>query len=125
MFFASFAYVFELLFSRSDIIETETGRDLILAIIQYRERVNPQKDKFYTSYDGVWNYDTDWPYFLSRVRDLVTVVPGSTQEPPPVPPVERAVMQEGSDQPAVVEVLHHHASFLPDEGYFSAYRAWT
>ena len=125
MFFATFAYVFELLFNRSDIIETETGRDLILAIIQYRERVNPQQDEFYTSYDGVWNYDTDWPYFLSRVRDIVTVVPGSMQEPPPV---ERAEMQEGSDQPsggAVVEVLHHHASFLPDEGYFSAYRAWT
>ena len=44
LFFASFAYVERLLNLESATITTETGRDFILAILQYRERVIPRKD---------------------------------------------------------------------------------
>jgi len=44
LFFASFTYAYRLLSWDSDMIATETDRDLILAILQYRERVIPRKD---------------------------------------------------------------------------------
>jgi len=118
LFFASFAYANRLLFWESDIIATETGRDLILAILQYRERVIPRKDLE----DGFYNmniygqkFDNDWSEFVDKARALGIVVPSLAQEPPAdLPPLESAEMQEELDHPsgdAVVEVSHgHHSS---------------
>jgi len=115
LFFASFVYANRLLFWDYDTIVTETGRDLILAMLQYRERVIPQKDfedEFYNSYG--WNFDNDWSEFVDKARALGIVVPSLAQEPPAaLPPLESAEIQE-LDHPsgdAVVEVLHDsHAS---------------
>jgi len=76
LFFASFAHANWLLGWNSDTITTETGRDLILAILQYREHVIPRKDiedGFYNSYG--WVFDDDWPDFVHRARELDIVVP--------------------------------------------------
>jgi len=116
LFFASFAYAYRLLSSDSDIITTETGRDLILAILQYRERVIPRKDfedEFYNSYG--WNFDNHWSRFVDKARELGILVPPPAQEAPAVlPPLESAEIQPEPDHPsgdAVVEVLHDcHAS---------------
>jgi len=118
LFFASFAYVFWLIFWESDTITTETGRDLILAILQYRERVIPRKDLeagFYNSNIDGWTFDNHWFNFVNEARVLGTVIPPLAQEPPAdLPPLEYAEIQEEPDHPsgdAVVEVLHdHHAS---------------
>jgi len=118
LFFASFAYAHWLLFFHSDIITTETGRDLILAMLQYRERVIPRKDseeRFYNlNYNGL-KFDRDWCYFVDKARALDILVPPLAQEPPAdLPALESAEIQPEPDHPsgdAVVEVLHdHHAS---------------
>jgi len=116
LFFASFTYVRRLLFWESDMITTETGRDLILAILQYRERVIPRKDiedEFYNSYG--WNFDNHWSRFVDKARELGIFVPPLAQEAPAVlPPLESAEIQPEPDHPpgdAVVEVSHDsHAS---------------
>jgi len=117
LFFASFTYVRGLLFWESDIITTETGRDLILAILQYRERVIPRKDLedgFYNLNVYGWKFDNDWSYFVDKARALGIVVPSLAQEPPAdLPPLESAGIQEEPNHPsgdAVVEVLHGHHS---------------
>jgi len=118
LFFASFAYAYRFLSWDSDIIATETGRDLILAILQYRERVIPRKDfeeGFYNLNFYGWKFDNDWSSFVSMARALGIVVPSLAQEPPAdLPSLESAEIQEESDHPsgdAVVEVLHDsHAS---------------
>jgi len=118
LFFASFAYANRLLYWDSDTIVTETGRDLILAILQYRERVIPRKvfeEKFYNlDYHGQ-KFDDDWSKFVNSTRALGIVVPSFAQEPPAdLPPLESAEIQTEPDHPsgdAVVEVLHDsHAS---------------
>jgi len=118
LFFASFAYVYWFLSLDSNIITTETGRDLILAILQYRERVIPRKD----FEDGFYNieiygrkFDDDWSEFVDKARALCIFVPSLAQEPPAdLPPLESAEIQEELDHPsgdAVVEVSHgHHSS---------------
>jgi len=116
LFFASFAYANQLLFRESELITMETGRDLILAILQYRERVIPRKDfedEFYNSYG--WKFDDDWPKFVDKARALGIVVPSLAQEPPAdLPPLESAEIHKEPDHPsgdAVVEVSHdHHTS---------------
>jgi len=118
LFFASLAYAYWLLSWDSNIITTETGRDLILAILQYRERAIPRKDLedgFYNlkSYGGT--FDHDWSQFVNRARVLGIVVPSLAQEPPvDLPALEYAEIQEEPDHPsgdAVVEVSHgHHSS---------------
>jgi len=118
LFIASFTYVRGLLFLESDIITTETGRDLILAILQYRDRVIPRKDfeeGFYNSDIHGWKFDNDWSYFVDKARVLGIVIPPLAQEPPAdLPPLESAEIQEELDHPsgdAVVEVSHgHHSS---------------
>jgi len=118
LFFASFAYAYCLLLRESDTITTETGRDLILAILQYRTRVIPRKDLedgFYNSNIGRWKFDDDWSEFVDMARAIGIVVPPPTQEPPAdLPSLESAEIQEEPNYPsgdAVVEVLHdHHAS---------------
>jgi len=118
LFFASFAYAYWLLIWDSDIITTETGRDLILAILQYRERVIPRKDLE----DGFYNmniygqkFDDDWSEFVDNARALGIVVPSLAQEPPAdLLSLKSAEIQEELDHPsgdAVVEVSHgHHSS---------------
>jgi len=116
LFFASFTYVRGLLFWGSDIITTETGRDLILAILQYNDRVIPRKDiedEFYNSYG--WKFDNHWSRFVDKARELGILVPPLAQEAPAVlPPLESAEIQTEPDHPsgdAVVEVWHgHHSS---------------
>jgi len=116
LFFASFAYVYWLLYWESDRIVTETGRDLILAILQYRERVILRKnieDEFYNSYG--WKFDNHWSRFVDKARELGILVPPLAQEAPAVlPPLESAEIQTEPDHPsgdAVVEVSHgHHSS---------------
>jgi len=118
LFFASFAYAHWLLFFRSDIVTTETGRDLILAILQYRERIIPRKDfeeGFYNLNYFEWKFENTWSNFVDKARALGIVIPPLAQEPPAdLPPLEYAEIQEEPDHPsgdAVVEVLHdHHAS---------------
>jgi len=118
LFFASFTYVFWLLILKSDTITTKAGRDLILAILQYRERVIPQKDLedgFYNSNVYGWTFDDNWSDFVDKARALGIVVPSLAQEPPAdLPPLESAEIQEELDHPsgdAVVEVWHgHHSS---------------
>ena len=97
---------------------TETGRDLILAILQYRERIIPRKDLedgFFTSNIYGQKFDDDWSEFVDKARALGIVVPSLAQEPPAaLQPLESAEIQEEPDHPsgdAVVEVLHDcHAS---------------
>ena len=117
LFFASFAYANRLLFWHSDIIATETGRDLILAVLQYRERVIPRKDLkdgFYNTFTLRGTFDKDWADFVDRARKLGIMFPPPAQEPAAdLPPLESGI-QEEPDHPsgdAVVEVLHDcHAS---------------
>jgi len=117
LFFASFAYSNWLLLHNSDIITTATGRDLILAILQYRERVIPRKgfeEGFYNLNIFTWKFDDDWPKLVHKARALGIPVPPLAQEPPAdLPPLESAEIQE-LDHPsgdAVVEVSHgHHSS---------------
>jgi len=116
LFFASFTYANRLFFWDYDTIVTETGRDLILAILQYRERVIPRKDlenEFYNSYG--WKFDDDWPKFVDKARALCIVVPSLAQElPADLPSLESTEIHEKPDHPsgdAVVEVSHgHHSS---------------
>lgn len=113
LFYASFAYVYQLLNWSSDAITTETGRDLILAISQYRERVIPQKaieDGFYNS---TWRtFGNDWPKFENYAGVCGIVVPPSTKELLADPaPIECTEIQENPVHPssdAVVEVLDYH-----------------
>jgi len=121
LFFASFAYANWLLSWDSDIITTETGRDLILAILQYRERVIPRKDLedgFYDLNLYRWKFDNDWSEFVDNARALGILAPPLAQElPADLPSLESAEIQEEADRPsgdAVVEVLNdHHASSRP------------
>jgi len=113
LFFASFAYARWLLFFHSDIIATETGRDLILAILQYRKRVIPQKDfeeGFYNSISDGWTFDNHWSNFVNKARVLGILVPPLAQEPPAdLPSLESAEIRPEPDHPSgdvVVEVLH-------------------
>jgi len=113
LFFASFAYAQWLLFLDSDTIVTETGRDLILAILQYLERVNPRKELeegFYNIDIYDQNFDHDWSEFVNKARALGIVVPSLAQEPPAdLPPLESTEIHEEPDHPsgdAVVEILH-------------------
>jgi len=117
LFFASFTYVRGLLFWDSDTIVTETGRDLILAILQYRERVVPRKDLedgFYNSNIKRQTFDGAWSNFFNKARALGIVVPPLAQEPPAdLPLLQSAEIQTEPGHPsgdAVVEVLHDHAS---------------
>jgi len=117
LFFASFAYANRLLFWHSDIIATETGRDLILAILQYRERVIPRKDledRFYNMNIYEQKFDNDWSEFVDKARAVGIVVPSLAQDPPAdLPPPESADFQglHHSSGDVFVEVLHdHHAS---------------
>jgi len=118
LFFASFAYANWLLSWDSDIIATETGRDLILAILQYRERVIPRKDfeeGFYNLNPYGWTFDDNWSDFVDMARALGIAIPPLAQEPPAdLPPLESAEIQEEPDHSsgdAVVEVSHgHHSS---------------
>jgi len=116
LFFASFTYANRLLFWDYGTIVTETGRDLILAILQYRERVIPRKDledEFYNSYG--WKFDDDWPKFVDNARELDIVVPSLAQGArADLLSLESAEIQTEPDHPsgdAVVEVSHgHHSS---------------
>jgi len=115
LFFTSFTYVFWLLFRESDTITTETGRDLILAILQYRERVNPGKDfedGFYNLNIYGWKFDDHWSYFVNKARALGIAIALPSQEPPgDLPQLESAEIQEELNHPSgdvVVEVLHDH-----------------
>ena len=118
LFFASFAYANWLLLQKSDIITTATGRDLILAILQYRERIIPPKDLedgFYNSNYFGRTFDNHWSEFVDEARALGILVPPLAQEPPAdLPSLESAEIHEEPDHPsgdAVVEVLHDsHAS---------------
>jgi len=118
LFFASFAYAYRLLSWDSDIIKTATGRDLILAILQYRERIIPPKDLedgFYNSNYFGRTFDNHWSEFVDEARALGILVPPLAQEPPAdLPSLESAEIHEEPDHPsgdAVVEVLHDsHAS---------------
>jgi len=115
LFFASFAYANRLLFWHSDIIATETGRDLILAVLQYRERVIPRKDLedgFYNMNIYEQKFDNDWSEFVDKARALGIVVPSLAQGPLADLPPESAEIQElhHSSGDVVVEVLDdHHA----------------
>ena len=84
LLFASLAYVYRLLYyGPSDAITTETGRDLIFAILQYHERIIPRKDiedGFYNSYGDT--FDVAWPYFVDRARKLGVAGPPPDEESP-------------------------------------------
>ena len=115
LFFASFAYIDRLLIVGSDVIATETGRDLILAILQYRERVIPRRDiedRFYNSYGYGWQFDFNWPKFVDLARDLGILVHSLAQEmQTDLAPLKSAEIHEEPDRPsggAVVEVLDDH-----------------
>jgi len=118
LFFASFAYASQFLVLETDTITTETARDLILAILQYRERVIPRKDfedGFYNMNPDEQKFDHEWSEFVDNARVLGIVVPSLAQEPlADLPSLESAEIQEEPDHPsgdAVVEVLHDcHAS---------------
>jgi len=116
LFFASFTYADRLLCWDSDAIVTETGRDLILAILQYCERIIPWKDLedgFYNSNIYRRRFDDDWSEFVNKARALGIVIPPLAQElPADLPSLESGIQEP--DHPsgdAVVKVLHdHHAS---------------
>ena len=118
LFFASFTYANSLRVWASDIITTETGRGLILAILQYRTGVIPRKDfedGFYNWNIGGWKFDDDWSEFVDKARALGIVVPPPAQDPPAdLLSLESAEIHEEPDHPsgdAVVEVLQDcHAS---------------
>jgi len=109
LFFASFTYVFWFLDFESDTITSETGRDLILAILQYREHVIPRKDiedGFYNLNNFGRTFDQAWSKFLDKARALGIVVPSLAQEPPTdLEPAEIEKLHLSSGD-AVVEVFH-------------------
>ena len=117
LFFASFAYAYWLLARGSDTITTETGRDLILAILQYREHIIPRKDiegRFYNTSTFRGTFDIDWADFVDHARKPGIVFPPPAQEPAAdLPPLESRIQGEPDhlSGDAVVEVLHDsHAS---------------
>jgi len=82
LFFVSFTYAYRHLLHRSDTITTKTGRDFILAILQYRDRVIPRKSievGFFNSYG--WVFDDEWPCFVDRARKYGIVVTPVAEEP--------------------------------------------
>jgi len=118
LFFASFTYVRWLFNLGSDIITTETGRDLILSILQYRNRVNPLnyiQDTLYNPNDCGWKYDDHWRNFVMRAGRLGIVVPPPASAPQPRLPT--LAFAESQGQPpsgdVVVEVLHEHEPSIP------------
>jgi len=120
MFFASFPYVYRLLYRESNAITTETGRDLILAILEYRERVILRKDiedAFYNSGNDKSMFDTHWSFFVNRSRKLGIMAPPPAQEPSvDHVPFKSAAIQEEPGHPsgdAVVEFLHNHRASIP------------
>ena len=112
LFFVSLAYVQWLLLHKSDTITTETGRDLILAILQFRQRGIPRKDiedGFYNSYG--WVFDDDWPDFVHRARKLGIVVSSPDEKPPAELLLLECTEIKEADHPAgdaVISVLHGH-----------------
>ena len=121
LFFASFTYAYRLLTDGSDTITTETGQDLILAILHYRERCIPREDMEHSFYNspGRWTFGSHWGNFIRHIGRLGIVVPPNTQGPPSDRPLleRRPEIQEEPAQPSgdtVVEVLdHRHASIRP------------
>jgi len=115
LFFASFAYVYWLLVFESDTITTETGRDLILAILQYRERVIPGKDLKEHFYNSYGRFDNDWLSFINYATELGMVVPPTAQETPAdLTSLDSAEIQERSRLAgdAVVKVLDNNHAFI-------------
>ena len=129
LFFASFAYVYWLLGPKSDLITTQTGRDLVLAILQYRARVIPRKDiedGFYNSYGRGWKFASKWPNFIKSARELGVVV---DEEPPAdLAPIEYAESRPSGDP--IIEVFGDHppytrSSSKTDDAYVPPYRVGT
>jgi len=129
LFFASFAYVYWLLGPKSDLITTLTGRELVLAILQYRARVIPRKDiedGFYNSYGRGWKFASKWPNFIKSARELGIVVDEE-------PPADRAPIEYAESRPSgdpVIEVLDDHplytrSSLKTDDAYVPLYRVGT
>jgi len=129
LFFVSFTYVYGLLLRESGriVITTETGRDLILALLQYYERVSPRKDiedAFHNWHDSWRTFDESWNDFVDCARELgIVVLPPAQELLADLAPLERAEIQESDHQSgdAVVEVLHDHhlcicSSSKPDDG---------
>jgi len=119
LFFASFCYVCGLLRYESDIITTEPGRNLILAIYQYRRRVVPRKDiqdGFYKSHHHGWTFDDNWTEYDTCTRQIGIEVPLPSQEPAAyLSPLGFVELEEELDHPsddAVVEVLHNHRASI-------------
>jgi len=119
LFFVSFTYVYGLLLRKSGrvVITTETGRDLILALLQYYGRVSLRKDiedAFHNWHDSWRTFDESWNDLVDCARELgIVVLPPAQELVADLAPLERAEIQESDHQSgdAVVEVLHdHHAS---------------
>ena len=100
LFFASLLHVTRLLTQRtqrSEIITTETGRELILAIFEYRSRFHPRNDMMEMM--SSWNetppvLDSVWYYFVAYAEDLGIVLLPIAGEGTDLPPVECADVQE-------------------------------
>jgi len=112
LFFASLLYIRWPLFYGWDkeIIKTDAGRDLILAILRYHARVTRLRtdiaEGFYNTHG--FTFERDWPYFVEHAKELGVVLP-----PPAVQlltdplPLEDAQVQEERCSPsgdAVLEV---------------------
>jgi len=115
LFFASFAYVYKLIRLESDTITTESGRDLILAIYQYRERVTPRKDfedGFYNLNPYRWTFENHWLNFVNRAKELGIVdLPPAQDSLADLQPLEYSEIQEESPPPSgdvLVEVPYDH-----------------
>ena len=89
LFFSSFTYCYWLLFRNSEIIKTEIGRDLIVALLQYRARIpQPRKDIEVKFCDSENTFLTiNWSKFVENAGACGIVLPRPTDsEEPPTDP---------------------------------------
>jgi len=83
LFFSTLIYVTRLLNQGSETVTTETGRELILAILQYRSRFYPRDDimeMMSTWIEDPPAFDHVWSDFVGYARELGIVLPAIAEE---------------------------------------------
>lgn len=104
LFFASFAYVKRLLDQTSQTVRTEIGRDLILAILEYRAHLTLRQDIEGGFYNSIHHrrFDWDWQVFVDHANGLDIVLPPPAGEQPAI-----LALTEGVE---IREEPHHPSS---------------
>jgi len=115
LFFASFTYVFCLLYYAPDagIIKTDIGQSLILAILQYRAHIAQLRRDIEVGFCNAlyWSlFELDWPKFVQLAEKLGVVLPPSAARLATDPTPEGTGIQEETREPcgdALVDIRVH------------------